>query len=155
MRDGEGLREWRIDMNSLRKMLATAAFALIVAAFIPVAKADEGDWATKVTIDQPVQIGNMVLTPGSYTFRLVDIWAPNVVAIYDANQGKYEGMIMGTPVYRWHASEKTTLVFEKTVAGAPEALQCWYYPDSNIGIEFPIPHTKTAYNAPKTAHISG
>ncbi len=127
-------------MKMFNKLLISSAFAVIVAGLMPVARADEGNWATKVTINQPMQIGDLVLAPGSYVFRLADIWAPNVVQIYSADMRHFDGMVMGVPAYRSHTSEKSTFILEEGVKGAPEALQYWYYPGHNSGIEFLYPH---------------
>ena len=142
-------------MKTFRKILVTAAFALIVGAFIPVAKADEGNLLTQVTINKPMQVGDLVLTPGRYVFRVLDIWAPDVVSIYDSSTGHYEGMVMGTPVYRLHSTEKTTLILKEVAKKAPEVLQSWYYPDSNYGIAFHTPQTKMANTTGKTIHTAG
>jgi hypothetical protein len=142
-------------MKTISKVLITSVFAVIVAAFVPVAKADEGNWATAVTLNQPMQIGNLVLAPGSYMFKLVDIWAPDVVAIFSVNTHHYEGMVMGMPAYRSHASEKSAFILAEAAKGSPETLQYWYYPDSNYGIEFLNPHTKIASIPGNAVQIAG
>ena len=141
-------------MNTLRKLLVMASFMLVVAAFIPAAKADDGDWATQVNINEPMQVGNLVLAPGSYVFRLVDIWAPDVVSIYNASTEQYDGFIMGTPVFREHATEHSTFNLERIGKGAPEALRSWFYPDTNYGIAFPVSHVKTAKSAGTTVNTA-
>jgi hypothetical protein len=131
-------------MKTLKKLAIASAFALIVAAVAPVAaKADQGNWETKVTINQPLQVGDLVLTPGTYVFRLADIWAPDAVMIYNTKTQSYDGVVLGMPAHRSHASERTKLVLKEEAKGAPEALQYWYYPDSLRGIEFYYPQTKT------------
>ncbi len=129
-------------MKALNKFLIASAFAAMVAVLVPVARADEGNWATKVTINQPMQIGDVVLAPGSYVFRLVDIWTPNVVEIYSTHMRHFDGMVMGIPAYRSHTSEKSTFILEEGVKGSPEALQYWYYPGHSSGIEFLYPHAR-------------
>ncbi len=142
-------------MKTLNKILMTSVFAAIVAVFVPVAKADEGNWATRVTINQPVQIGGIVLVPGTYVFRLTDIWAPDVVEIYSADGQHYDGMLMGIPAYRSRTSEKSTFILEEGVKGAPEAIQYWYYPDRHHGIEFLNPHAKVAGIGKTAPYIAG
>ena len=127
-------------MNTLDKILIAAAFAVILVAVTPAAKAEPGDWATQLTIDRPVQIGSLVLIPGSYIFRMADIWAPNVVLIYSVDQRCYEGIVMGERAYRSDASEDSTFIF-KEMGRAPEELQYWYYPDSHVGIRFLYPQS--------------
>jgi hypothetical protein len=142
-------------MKTIRKMLVTAAFAVMVAACIPMAKADLGDQATEVTINRPIQIGNMLLTPGSYILRLADIWAGDTVEVINAKTGNAAGIVMGEPAYRSHPADKSIFKLKEVAKGAPEALQYWYYPDTHYGIRFPVPQTKTAgmhYNA---AHLAG
>ena len=142
-------------MKTLSKLLVTATLALIVAAFIPAVKADEGNWATQVTINEPIQIGNIVLSPGSYVFRLTDIWAPGAVSIYSTNTGNYDGIVMGIPVYRTHATEKSTFIFEKGAKGAPEMLEYWYYPDNNYGLQFMTHPGRTAAITGGATHNAG
>jgi hypothetical protein len=122
--------EMRINMIILKKIAIASAFAVIFAALVPVAKADQGNWATKMTISQPMQIGNLVLAPGTYEFRLVNIWAPGVVAIYSADTHHYDGIVMGISAQRSHASAMSTFIVKKGTKGAPEELLYWYYPDN-------------------------
>jgi hypothetical protein len=118
-------------MDTLKKILITSTFAVMVAAFAPVAQAGEGNWATKVIINAPMEIGDLILAPGTYVFRLADIWAPDAVQIYSADAHHYDGMVIGIPAYRSETSEKPTFILKQGVKGAPEKLQYWYYSDHN------------------------
>jgi len=123
-------------MNKIKEILIVSVFAAIVAAPAQFAAAAGDDWATKITISQPVQIGNLVLVPGSYVFRIADMLTPNVVEIYSVSTNHYYGMVAGISAYRDQASDKPIFVFKKEAKGSPEELLDWYYPGNNYGLEF-------------------
>jgi hypothetical protein len=142
-------------MKDFRRLLIIAAFAIIIAAAIPIARADEATWATKVTIDRPLRIDDMVLAPGSYIFRLLNMRERNTVVVYNAKTRRGDGIVMGEPAYRSHVSDKTIIKLEPEAKGAPEVLQYWYYPDSHYGIKFFVPQTKIAGMHRNAAHVAG
>ena len=130
----------RINMRILKGIVISLAFAAFIMTLAPAARADQGDWATQVTFSGPIQIGDIVLTPGTYLFRLADIWAPDFVMIYNADTHSYLGIVRGIRAYRSTVSENTTFT-RREVNGSPEELEYWYYPDQNVGIKFSSPRT--------------
>jgi hypothetical protein len=141
------------------KILKTSvfsAFVLLIAALTPIAaKADQGDWSTKVSINQPVQIGKMVLTPGTYMFRRADTWAPDVVEVYNLDTNRYEGMILGFPASQSSISGNSTFILKEGAKGSPESLQYWFYPGNSNGLEFFSPHVTQAGNPAAASHTAG
>ena len=127
-------------MKTLNKILIALALTIICTAVTSAAKAESWDEATQLTINRPMQIGSVVLAPGSYVFRLADIWSPNVVSIYSVNEHRYSGMVIGEQAYRSDISEDATFII-KEVKQAPEELDYWYYPDSHVGIKFNYPQS--------------
>lgn len=127
-------------MRILKGILIPLAFAAFIMTLVPAAMADEGDWATQVTFNKPLQIGDMVLAPGTYLFRLADIWAPDFVMIYNADTHSYLGIVRGIRAYRSDVAEKSTFL-HKEVQGATEELKYWFYPDQNVGVKFFSPKT--------------
>ncbi len=140
-------------MNTLTKIVFVSAFAAVVALMPIAAKADPGDWSTRVTISQPMEVGNLVLSPGKYIFRRMDVTEPNAIEIYSAETTKCEGFVMGIPAYRTNVSDKSTLILQEGKKGAPESLQYWFYPDNANGLEFLSPHAHTA--RPASLHTAG
>jgi hypothetical protein len=140
-------------MKILTKVVLVSAFLAVVALMPIPAQADQGNWSTKVTINQPMQIGDMVLKPGTYIFRRLDTIDPYTIEIYSVNTGDYDGVVMGIPAHRTIASDKTTLTFEQGKKGSPETLQYWFYPDTLNGVEFLPPQALSASST--FHHIAG
>jgi hypothetical protein len=140
--------ERSLDMNFFKKILIAASIVFIVSAFVPAAKAaspSEADWPTTVTFAEPVQIGNLVLTPGNYEFRLTPgTIARCVIEIYSVDRGSWVGMAMGINDSRVDTSKRSGFTFVDMGSGAPKALEYWFYPDWNRGIKFVYPHAQTA-----------
>ena len=126
-------------MSSSNKLVAIAALAVIVTAFVPIVKAssDEADWPTIVTFHETVQVGDLVLTPGTYEFQLThDTLLRNVVMIYSVDRKEWDGMVMGITAYRTNSSDKSTFAFQAGGQGAPEQLRYWFNPGWSRGVEF-------------------
>jgi hypothetical protein len=121
-------------MRIIKGIAISAALAVLIMTFVPTAKAEQGDWSTLATFDMPIQIGNIVLSPGTYMFRLVDIWAPDFVTIYNVDTHHYVGTVMGVTAFRSDVSEKTTFI--RKDAGGMEKLLYWFYPDQLVGVKF-------------------
>jgi hypothetical protein len=126
-------------MSSSNKLVAIAALAVIVTAFVPIVKAssDEADWPTIVTFHETVQVGDLVLTPGTYEFQLThDTLLRNVVMIYSVDRKEWDGMVMGMTAYRTDSSDKSTFAFQAGGQGAREELRYWFNPGWSRGVEF-------------------
>jgi hypothetical protein len=142
-----------MNMKILTKIVLALAFVAIFALMPIQAKADQGNWSTKVTIDQPMQVGNLVLKPGAYILRRMDMTDPDTVEIYSINANKYDGMVMGIPAYRTDDSGKSQLTLQKGNKGAPESLHYWFYLDNSYGLEFPSSQAHSAN--PTSSHTAG
>jgi hypothetical protein len=134
-------------MDSIKKLLIAAFIVVTVSAFVPNIKAgepDDSNWPTKVTFNAPVQVGNMVLAPGTYEFRLTSgTVARNVISIFSNDSGRWIGMVMGINDGRADTSKMTGFTFQDIAAGAPKALEYWFYSDWYRGIKFIYPHTQS------------
>ena len=146
-------------MNSIKNLLIAVAIVVIVSAFIPNARAgslDDHNWPTKVTFNSPVQVGDLVLAPGNYEFRLTSgTVARNVVEIFNYDSGRWVGMVMGINDGRVDTSKMTGFTFQSLGAGSPKALEYWFYSDWNRGIKFVYPNAQSDAKAAevKTAYI--
>jgi hypothetical protein len=134
-------------MNSIKKILIAVSLVVIVSAFVPAVKAmglDEANWPTRITFAMPVQIGEMVLGPGSYEFQLTPGTVDRgVVMIYNVDSGRWLGMVMGINVNRVDTPKMSGFTYKDMGMGAPKAVEYWFYSGWNRGIKFLYPHTRT------------
>jgi hypothetical protein len=144
-------------MYTVKKILIALSIAVMVSVFVPPAKAngmDSGNWPTQVTFDRPVQIGNLVLDPGTYDFQLTDgTQARDVVQIYSVDRGDWVGMVMGINVNRQNTSTMTGFTFRKLGKNLPEQLEYWFYPQWIRGVKFIYPHNKVSRTMLAETHV--
>lgn len=147
-------------MNTKGIVTAIIATVFGLALGVPAAHASASNQLTRMTFNQPVQVPSIsapnhmvVLTPGTYEFRLAPVIASrNVIQIYNANQTKLLATIptISTtfPVSNnRELSDKTMLTFAEGRQGTPLTLVKWFYVDRNIGHEF-------IYNGPMEKQLS-
>jgi LPXTG-motif cell wall-anchored protein len=114
--------------------------ALAGAGLFTAARADEWNKRTTLTVNEPVQVANKVLDPGSYVFKLVNSSSDrNIVQIFDANQNHLIETVMAVPAYRVQPTGSTRLTYWETPPGTARAVRAWYYPGDYYGQEFPYP----------------
>ena len=114
--------------------------AMATGIFAVRAQADVFDRRTIVTIDQPMQVTDTVLEPGTYVFKLANaVNSRNIVQIYNRDQNHLITMIMATPSYRVQKTGESRFTFWETPPGTARALRTWYYPGDNWGQEFRYP----------------
>ena len=118
-------------MNRLK--ITFAMLCLLTAGFAPSMQAGPKDKETHLTTNQPLQVGNTVLAPGQYIFRLID---PGVVSIHNADGTQPQGIILGWSAYREDAGDKTLFTVSQSQGSQPATLKYWFYPGDSSGIEF-------------------
>jgi hypothetical protein len=125
-------------MTLLKKHFSALAVAtLFIAANV---RADEWNKRTVVTIDEPVQLPNTVLQPGTYVFKLLSSPSDrHIVQIFDRDDTRLITTILAIPNYRLQPKGKSVFTFWETPAGNPKALRAWFYPGDNFGQEFAYP----------------
>jgi hypothetical protein len=118
-------------------MVFFVAFALIACSFVSVVKADpDTQWSTMFTTPEQVQIGNMVLAPGSYIFQLVaNSTSRDVVMIYNLDKKRWEGFVKGIPAYRSGTSKNADFALS-TDAEDYQTVKSWFYKGWSTGIQF-------------------
>lgn len=125
-------------------------FSILGLALSP-AIAQEPSKKTIVTVNAPVEVPGMVLTPGTYVFKLLNVTANrNVVEILDKDEKHLLTTILAIPDYRLMPSDKPVISFEERPSGTPEAIKAWFYPGDNYGIEFVYPHKRAVQLAKRT-----
>jgi hypothetical protein len=125
-------------MNSLRLIaLSTLATAVSLA---PLAKADEWDKKTVMTVNEAIQLPNATLQPGSYTFKLLDSQSDrHIVQVFDKDGMHLITTVLAIPNYRIQPTGKSSFTFWEVPAGQAPALRAWFYPGDNFGQEFVYP----------------
>jgi hypothetical protein len=137
------------EMKLLKASTTVCCAALIGAAFIPSAKADDWNNKTVMTFSGPVEIPGVhqqgwgVLPAGTYVFKLLDSQSDrHIVQIFSQDEKTVIATILAIPNYRLKATSKTVISFSERPAGEPEALRAWFYPGKNWGDEFVYPKSR-------------
>jgi hypothetical protein len=127
-------------MNTRKTLGIILGIAAISATILPVARADEADQATRITISQPIQIPGKVLPAGTYWFVLLGHGENlNVVEILDSDRSKLIALVQAETAERREPSDKTVLTLAERPSDEPEALLTWFYPGRMFGHEFVYP----------------
>ncbi len=107
------------------------------------ARADVANRDTMLTFSQPIEIPGMVLSAGTYEFRLADPMGNDTYLVEVLNsKGDGIALVQASPDYRAKVSDKTVVTFEERGPGNPEAIKAWFYPDSIYGLEFYYPKSQ-------------
>src|ERR1700685_2353959 len=123
-----------------RLAIAAASVGLLGIALAPGARADEWNKMTVMTVNEPIQVPNKVLPPGTYVIKLLDSPSDrHIVQIFDKDQQHLQTTILAIPNYRIQPTGKKVFTFWGTPDGQPKALRAWFYPGDNFGQEFAYP----------------
>jgi hypothetical protein len=123
-------------VRNFSTVLLLLAFLMV----LPAARADEGNQATRVTFNQPVQIPGRVLPAGTYWFILPDDATDNYqVRIYNADRTVFYGTVLTINAERLKATDKSAFTFATHDSAEPKALVTWFYPGETLGHEFLYP----------------
>jgi hypothetical protein len=143
--DGRRKKEYIMKLHSLIGSGARAAVigGLVLAAGLVVTKsitAGEWDKKTVLTVNQPIQISDTYLEPGSYVLMLDRSPSDrHIVRIYNDKQNHLINTILAIPAYRVRPTGNTQFTFWETPPNTARALRDWYWPGDNFGQEFPYP----------------
>jgi hypothetical protein len=128
--------------QSLKSPKIWAAACGVALAFTIATHANGDGWdkQTVLTVNQPIQITDTYLDPGTYVLRLADIGsARHVVQIFDADQRHIINTVMAIPNSRLEPTGNSRFAFWETPPGSAQALRAWFYPGDNFGQEFRYP----------------
>ena len=104
------------------------------------ARADQWSKRTVLSINQPIQITDTVLQPGTYVLKLLDSSSDrHIVQIFNADESHIINTVLAIPNYRLQPTGKSQFTFWETPPGTASALRAWFYPGDNFGQEFRYP----------------
>jgi hypothetical protein len=144
-------------MKLFNAATTACCIAVMGAALVPGAKADDWNRKTVMTFSGPVEIpgvhlkGWSVLPAGTYVFKVLDSQSDrHIVQIFSKDEKTIYATILAIPNYRLKATDKTVVTFRERPAGEPEALRAWFYPGRNWGEEFVYPKARAIVLAKET-----
>ena len=130
-------------MKKLRMLTLLFGLAVLLAAYFPLAHADDWDKTTKITFSEPVQVPGQVLPVGTYVFKLLNSASNrHVVQIFNEDHTQLITTVMAIPNQRLEPAGKTILQYDERPADQPVALAAWFYPGDNFGQEFVYPRAE-------------
>ena len=114
------------------------ALAFLSISLAPLAKADEWDKKTVVTVKGgAVQIQGTILQPGEYVMKLADSLADRrILQLFNADESQLVTTILANAAYRPEPTGDTRFTFAEVPAGQPPAITTWFYPGDNYGLQF-------------------
>jgi hypothetical protein len=121
-------------MNAYRKSTFALLAVALLAVLTPSAQAQLVDQKVRVTFSEPVEIPGSVLPAGTYVFEALQ--PGHLTRILSADETHVYGTLFTVPEERRQPVEKTTVVLEENVKGAPEKVEGWFYPGNLTGNEF-------------------
>jgi hypothetical protein len=122
--------------------IATVCGLALAAGFLATrAKADDWDKKTTLTVNEPIQIQDTYLEPGTYVLMLdrASMSDRHIVRIYNDKQNHLINTILAIPAYRVRVTGNTVFTFWETPPGTARALKDWFWPGDNFGQEFRYP----------------
>jgi LPXTG-motif cell wall-anchored protein len=121
-------------------MVGTVCGVALAAGLATLARADEWNKLTVLNVDKPIQVGDKLLEPGQYVFKLLDSNSDrNTVQIFNADRSQLIATVMAIPNYRLVPTDSSRFAFWETPPEDAPALRAWFYPGDNVGQEFPYP----------------
>src|SRR5579864_1090460 len=103
----------RLKMDRARLVLVSL-FAFLFAVYVPKARADQWNQATKISINHAMEIPGRVLDPGTYWFTVMrDNPQRNVEQVWNADRQHLLATILTVPDYRVEPTGKTVIKFSE------------------------------------------
>jgi pyruvate/2-oxoglutarate dehydrogenase complex dihydrolipoamide acyltransferase (E2) component len=123
------------------KLAMVGGLALAAGFLATRAKADDWDKKTILTVNEPIQITDTYLQPGTYVLMLDRDSQSNrhIVRIYNDQQNHLINTVLAFPAYRVRVTGNTQFTFWETSPGSARALRDWFWPGDNFGQEFAYP----------------
>lgn len=123
-------------MKKLMSRLVLGAFATLLGlASTPAAYAQGERENSTFTITEPLEVGNVVLQPGTYFLRVVLLSSDrDTIQVTNPEQNKVFATVLATPhpITAGESIPQTRFVYY-TASGQPKALRTWFPRDSTNG----------------------
>jgi hypothetical protein len=124
-------------MKIVRGIVFALCAALLCAALVPGARADQWDKKVIVTFSMAVAVPGHVLPAGTYVFKLVNgIAVEHVVQIWNEDETELLATTLTVPITRTYEPARSTFEFDDRAGKSPVAIKAWFYPADNTGEEF-------------------
>lgn len=125
----------------LRRLIVVVSCMLLAGTmFVPSSQASEWSKKTVLTLNKPIEVPGAALPAGTYVFKLAGGPADrDIVQIFNKNETKLFSTILAIPDYRTKTPSKAIVTFEERAKNSPEAVETWFYPGDNYGLEFVYP----------------
>ena len=124
-------------MKIVRGIVFALCAALLCAALVPGARADQWDKKVIVTFSMAVAVPGHVLPAGTYVFKLVNgIAVEHVVQIWNEDETELLATTLTVPITRTYEPARSTFEFDDRAGKSPVAIKAWFYPGDNTGEEF-------------------
>jgi hypothetical protein len=121
----------------LKRLFTTSVLVVLVHAMASGADAMTFDKRTYFTFNQSVALPGVTLPAGTYMFRLADPdTTRRVIQVSDKDGTQSYALLLTMPAYRTEAAKDSEIRFLETPAGAPRAIDAWWYVGDNTGYEF-------------------
>lgn len=138
----------------MRRLTIACSVAMLALSLAGTARADEWNKLTYLTFSGPVQMPGITLPAGTYRFELADPdTGRRVIRVSDKDGSKIYGTFLSISDQKIERSSEPVVMFKETPAGAPQAVQAWFYPGETYGYEFAYPHDQ-ALKIAKATHGS-
>ena len=121
----------------LKRLFTASVLVVLVHAMASGADAFTFDKRTYFTFNQSVALPGVTLPAGTYMFRLADpTTTRRVIQVSDKDGTQSYALLLTKPAYRTEAAKDSEIRFLETPAGAPRAIDAWWYVGDNTGYEF-------------------
>jgi hypothetical protein len=122
---------------------AMLAIALILGPPAPPQQFDEWNKNSTLSTDCAVELPGIVLEPGVYIFKLLQgNDKRSLVQIWNSDQTQIIATVVAIPDHRTQAENYATFTYHNIKGNGPKAIQSWYYPGDQVGLEFVYPKSR-------------
>ena len=121
----------------LKRFVSASVLVVLVHLMASGADAFTSDKRTYFTFNQSVALPGVTLPAGTYMFRIANPdTSRNVIQVSDKEGTQSYAMLLTIPAYRLEAAKDSEVRFMETPAGAPRAVDAWWYVGDNSGYQF-------------------
>ncbi|HEY4359682.1 MAG TPA: caspase family protein [Bryobacteraceae bacterium] len=136
---------------------AIVRYLLLATALVVPAASDEWNKSTRVPLTEATKIGDFLLPPGVYRFRLASSSSDrHILQVFDEKTGQLMLQTFAVPSYRLKITDRPEISFWEGKRGEVRALRSWFYAADHEGLEFPASMSviATAPAAPSVPALS-